>query len=1177
VQLRARRLAACGLICLAAFAAGEPDEPFVLSLEFRSAPAHSVRVATPLALRPNPSAEDAAAAGEATAEETPAPHPIPAPKVDGILDDPCWRQAPQLALGSDAPGGEVSRTTRARICYDATNIYIAFECREPDIHNYSAWTPRTGRLPEENVQVLVQPRPGSGDAFRFAIDPNERLNEWSMRDGADWRPKWRARAIRGLEQWTAEMAIPLEAIGAKTPEEGDLWHLNLCRDVAETGEQCSWQPTFGNRLNPSLWGHLFFGELEAYRARPAAPRVRAYPERFLLDGSDKLLRLLVRVDPGSAVLEELQLRIASSREPIRAADFEPLAAAAFSPIEGERAILTINADALPVGTSYLAADLLDTQGELLARSAFRLVRRAPPEAPTETGRLRVVVPPVPVKSPLARNWPIVTGVALPKGALLSDANTRLLDEAGREVPLQTTVRSRWPDGSLRWIGLDFRADVTADSVQSFVLEYGPKVRRAPVTGFIRKVQRLPFDVVGETWVINTGSLLFTVNQDRFAGIEEAWVDCDRNGRYDWFEQIINGSRGGYGPFVKDAAGNVYRMAGNVKVALEEWNELRLVLRGEGPLVLTERAPPSEGEQAAPPEELGRSRMWITAYAGLPFVRIQCAFIFTPHAATSLIGDLGVREKLDFRYYRAAFGVPQGYHESVRRSGDVYLMWLAPDRYVLKSQGGDTPVDLSGTEAEDWAFAGVQDRGLLVALNDMRHLYPKSFEMQRAKNFDIHFWPPHGSERARAYGGEIDRSTVGGLAFAHHGRFLDLRVPAAYTTDLKDRHGLSDFDAVKNMHRSDPTGMALTYDMLYYFHRGRYDRELMSGVARTFELRPHAVQDRESLARSGVLDALLPPERAARALRIARRLRALEARSREEGDFNFLDLHREWLDDEGRWALDRHWIGTTGDLPAALWLLYLQTGDLDIYRLARRNLRHVLAVDFCRYAAPEQRFFPDPRRRKIPGGFTDGSTPVHWQGVCHVNDRHARIRAFLLAYCLTGDRFAEEAVRLWAEAARMHAVPSVGEDGAVLLDNLWTVLEHTYDPLLLERIGDAAAFFSSHPCDSLPLDVWTPGVRRYALGRHDPTVWRPLKALAERTQVLERYRLRFSLLGLFRDLHAATGDEGIGDDLAISLSLYERKADEALQLPEQDDGGLNWPDFCAYVFGGAEPVRSGESP
>ena len=44
--------------------------------------------------------------------------------IDGKLDDKVWQSLKPIAIGTDAPG------TIARACYDAENLYIAFECEE---------------------------------------------------------------------------------------------------------------------------------------------------------------------------------------------------------------------------------------------------------------------------------------------------------------------------------------------------------------------------------------------------------------------------------------------------------------------------------------------------------------------------------------------------------------------------------------------------------------------------------------------------------------------------------------------------------------------------------------------------------------------------------------------------------------------------------------------------------------------------------------------------------------------------------------------------------------------------------------------------------------------------------------------------------------------------------------
>src|SRR5262245_18012064 len=55
----------------------------------------------------------------------------------------------------------------------------------------------------------------------------------------------------------------------------------------------------------------------------------------------------------------------------------------------------------------------------------------------------------------ARDQPVTRGVPFPQGILADPAAVTLLDATGQEVPVQTEALSRWPDGSVRWLLLDF--------------------------------------------------------------------------------------------------------------------------------------------------------------------------------------------------------------------------------------------------------------------------------------------------------------------------------------------------------------------------------------------------------------------------------------------------------------------------------------------------------------------------------------------------------------------------------------------------------------------------------------------------------------------------------------------------------------------------------------------------
>jgi hypothetical protein len=113
-------------------------------------------------------------------------------------------------------------------------------------------------------------------------------------------------------------------------------------------------------------------------------------------------------------------------------------------------------------------------GQQVASSWISYTRLAPVEPlTTASGRIPLEVIAGDEKVP-AGAWPVTCGIPFPKGELGSERNVMLADGAGRTVPLQTEVTSRWSDGSVRWLLLDFRH---AGNSRDYVVTYGPQHTR----------------------------------------------------------------------------------------------------------------------------------------------------------------------------------------------------------------------------------------------------------------------------------------------------------------------------------------------------------------------------------------------------------------------------------------------------------------------------------------------------------------------------------------------------------------------------------------------------------------------------------------------------------------------------------------------------------------------------
>src|SRR5207245_2685714 len=77
-------------------------------------------------------------------------------------------------------------------------------------------------------------------------------------------------------------------------------------------------------------------------------------------------------------------------------------------------------------------------------------------------------------------WPASASVPLPRGRVQSPDKLWLAAPGGRAAPLQARALERWPDGSVRWLLLDFLADVPAGQAATFTLRDGAPP--APASG-----------------------------------------------------------------------------------------------------------------------------------------------------------------------------------------------------------------------------------------------------------------------------------------------------------------------------------------------------------------------------------------------------------------------------------------------------------------------------------------------------------------------------------------------------------------------------------------------------------------------------------------------------------------------------------------------------------------------
>ncbi len=211
------------------------------------------------------------------------------PVIDGRLDDPIWQAVPVLGdfhlLG---PGLRKPHfATRLRMCWDDTNLYLAFDAQDPDI-----WSDKTGRddflWEDEVVEFYIDPD-GDGRHYKeFEINPRNAVLDLDIAHPTNGGVpledvkrflRWNAKGLRTAVHvegtlgdrtdkdrgWQVEAAIPLASLvdsGAAPPRIGDAWRMQFFRIDRSAGlkkpDLAAWSPT---RLfhAPDRFGRVIFG------------------------------------------------------------------------------------------------------------------------------------------------------------------------------------------------------------------------------------------------------------------------------------------------------------------------------------------------------------------------------------------------------------------------------------------------------------------------------------------------------------------------------------------------------------------------------------------------------------------------------------------------------------------------------------------------------------------------------------------------------------------------------------------------------------------------------------------------------------------------------------------------------------------------------------------------------
>lgn len=169
------------------------------------------------------------------------------PAIDGKLDDAAWKNAPEVTLTTSFDGREAQRKTRLRMVWDDTNVYVAFDCDDPDV--WGTLRNKDDAIYNQEVVEVFFDADGDGATYNeLQVSPHNVNFDAAFvarRSDLDAAMKWEsgmksAVDVRGtLDQsgdtdqgWSVEMQIPivsLNKVPKVPPSKGDKWRFNAYR------------------------------------------------------------------------------------------------------------------------------------------------------------------------------------------------------------------------------------------------------------------------------------------------------------------------------------------------------------------------------------------------------------------------------------------------------------------------------------------------------------------------------------------------------------------------------------------------------------------------------------------------------------------------------------------------------------------------------------------------------------------------------------------------------------------------------------------------------------------------------------------------------------------------------------------------------------------------------------
>jgi uncharacterized protein DUF5916 len=185
-------------------------------------------------------------------------------QVDGVLDEPTWRNAPAITdfHQADPDNGEpATQRTEIRFAYDDEHFYIGARMYDDDPSSITARLARRDNLPDgDSLELIFDTFLDHLGRTIFDINPagvrGESYGPGGSNPDSSWDPIYQVKTTIDEQGWTAEWAIPFSQLRFQRGAT-QTWGMQIWRTVNRLNEVQMW--SFWGRNDqggPPRFGHL---------------------------------------------------------------------------------------------------------------------------------------------------------------------------------------------------------------------------------------------------------------------------------------------------------------------------------------------------------------------------------------------------------------------------------------------------------------------------------------------------------------------------------------------------------------------------------------------------------------------------------------------------------------------------------------------------------------------------------------------------------------------------------------------------------------------------------------------------------------------------------------------------------------------------------------------------------